>query len=68
MPVIIFEGGKMDPAKKKELIGKLTQVSAEVTGIDPQSFIVYIHENDLDAIGVGGSVLAEILAARDQGS
>jgi len=65
MPVIVFEGGKMDPERKKELIGKLTQVSAEVTGIDPESFVVYIHENALDSIGVGGRVLTEILAGRN---
>jgi len=65
MPVIIFEGGKMDPAKKKELIGSFTQSAAAITGIDPQSFVVYIKENDLDNIGVGGRVLTEVLSKGD---
>ena len=64
MPVIIFEGGKMEPDKKKELIGRLTRASAEVTGIDAQAFIVYIHENELNSVGVGGEVLEEVLARR----
>ena len=64
MPVIIFEGGKMDPDSKKELIGRFTTTAAEITGIDPQSFIVYIKENQLDNVGVGGRVLAEVLAER----
>ena len=64
MPVIIFEGGKMETEKKKELIDGLTRVSAEVTGIDPQAFVIYIHETELDSIGVGGEVLADVLARR----
>lgn len=64
MPVIVFEGGKMDPDSKKELIGRFTTTAAEITGIDPQSFIVYIKENQLDNVGVGGRVLAEVLAER----
>jgi 4-oxalocrotonate tautomerase len=64
MPVIIFEGGKMPPEKKEELLRELTETSAKVTGIDAASFIVYIHENELDSIGVGGEVLAKILSRR----
>jgi len=65
MPVIIFEGGKMEAAKKKELISRFTHSAAEITGIDPQSFVVYIKENDLDNVGVGGRVLTEVLAERN---
>ena len=64
MPVIIFEGGKMEPAQKKELISNFTSAAAEITGIDKQSFVVYIKENELDNVGVGGEVLAEVLARR----
>jgi len=64
MPVIVFEGGKMDLDKKKELISRFTQAAAEITGIATQSFVVYIKENDLDNVGVGGEVLSEVLAKR----
>jgi 4-oxalocrotonate tautomerase len=65
MPVIVFEGGKMDASKKKELISRFTRSAAEITGIDPQSFVVYIKENELDNVGVGGRVLSEVLAERN---
>jgi 4-oxalocrotonate tautomerase len=62
MPLIMFEGGTMDKDKKKELIQGLTETAAKVTGIRPQAFTIYIHENDHDNIGVGGEVLTEYLA------
>jgi 4-oxalocrotonate tautomerase len=65
MPLIIFEGGKMDQGKKKELIQGLTGTAAQVTGIRPQAFTIYIHENDHDNIGVGGEVLTQVLAKED---
>jgi len=66
MPVIIFEGGgKMTPDKKKELVLRLTETAAEVTEIAAPAFIIYIHENEYDNIGVGGKLLTEVLAERD---
>ena len=65
MPVIIFEGGKVSQDKKKELIRELTETAVKVTGIDSSAFIVYIHENEYDNIGVGGEPLAEILGKKN---
>lgn len=65
MPLIVFEvGGPMAREKKKELVQRLTETASEVTGIAPQAFTIYIHENEHDNIGVGGRVLSEILAER----
>jgi 4-oxalocrotonate tautomerase len=65
MPLIVFEvGGEMTPEKKKELVQRLTETSADVTGIPEQAFVVYIHENEHDNIGVGGKLLTEIIAER----
>ena len=64
MPVIIFEGGKMDLDKKREIIRELTDTAVKVTGIDPSAFIVYVHENENDNIGVGGELLTEILGRK----
>ena len=62
MPVIIFEGGKIDQGRKKELIQGLTKVAADATGIHAQAFVICIHENDPDNVGVGGEMLTEVLA------
>ena len=65
MPLIVFEvGGELTPEKKRELVQRLTEVSAEVTGIPEQAFVIYIHENEHDNIGVGGKLLTEIIAER----
>jgi len=62
MPIITFEGGKMDREKKKTLIEGLTETAARVTGIRPQAFTICIHENGPDNIGVGGELLTDLLA------
>ena len=62
MPLIVFEGGKMPLEKKRELIRALTDAAVKVTGIGAPAFTIYIHENELDNIGVGGELLTEILA------
>ena len=62
MPIITFEGGKMDREKKKNLIQGLTEAAARATGIRTQAFTICIHENDPDNIGVGGELLTDILA------
>ena len=66
MPLIIFEGGKLDKDKKKVLVRELTETAAKVTGIGAHSFTIYVHENEHDNIGVGGQLLTEFLDERDQ--
>jgi len=61
MPVIIFEGSRLDLDKKRELIRELTDTAVRVTGIGAHAFTIYIHENEHDNIGVGGELLTEIL-------
>lgn len=61
MPLIIFEGGKMPSDKKEELVRELTDASVKVTGIDASSFVIYIHENEFDNIGIGGEPLSRVL-------
>lgn len=65
MPVIVFEiGGEMKPEQKKELVERLTKDSAEVTGIPEEAFVIYIHENREDNIGIGGKLLTQVIAER----
>jgi 4-oxalocrotonate tautomerase len=66
MPVITFEGGRMDQGKKKDLIQRLTKAAADVTGIHAQAFVICIHENDPDNVGVGGEMLTEVLARENK--
>ena len=48
---------------KKELIERLTKVSAEITKIPEEKFIVFIDEFPAENIGVGGKTLKEIRGA-----
>jgi len=67
MPVISFEGGKLDKDKKEELVKGFTEVAAKVTGIPKEAFYVYIKEYPEDSIGVGGLLLPDYLAKLGEG-
>ncbi len=60
MPVISMSIGKIQKSQKKELIEQLSTVASDITKIPRQSFTVYIHELELENIGVGGEPLDEI--------
>lgn len=59
MPVIMFEGPRMPADKKRQLVHMLTEASRTVTGIPQQAFIVLIHENEHDNVGVAGELLTD---------
>lgn len=61
MPNIIFEGGKMDLDKKKELVKKFTEIASRITGIREEAFTIVIKENSPENVGVGGELLSEKL-------
>ncbi|MDI6707126.1 MAG: tautomerase family protein [Bacillota bacterium] len=61
MPNIIFEGGKMDLDKKKELVEKFTEIASRITGIQKEAFTIVIKENSPENVGVGGVLLSEKL-------
>ncbi len=60
MPLITFESGKLTDETKLELIQKLTDVSAEVTGISKDLFFVSIREMPDENIAIGGMTVKEI--------
>ncbi len=60
MPVITVDGAKLPKEKKAELIAELTETASRIMGIPAEKYIVYVKENDMDNIGVGGKVLSEI--------
>ncbi|OAT86522.1 4-oxalocrotonate tautomerase DmpI [Desulfotomaculum copahuensis] len=58
MPVITFEGSTLSREQKQELVERFTRAASEVTKIPEQAFVVFVHENDPDNIGVGGVLLS----------
>ncbi|ABA87342.1 4-oxalocrotonate tautomerase superfamily protein [Syntrophotalea carbinolica DSM 2380] len=61
MPVITLTISPRSPEVKEQLIAKLTETAADVTGIAAEKFIVVIDENPVDNIGVGGVPLHKLI-------
>jgi 4-oxalocrotonate tautomerase len=59
MPVITFDGGKLDKAQKAELAKVFTENAARVTNIPVTAFVVFFKENDPENVAVGGTLLAD---------
>ncbi|PWQ96029.1 4-oxalocrotonate tautomerase DmpI [Leucothrix arctica] len=60
MPYIAFESAQLLPEIKEQLIERLTEVSAEVTGIPKELFLVSIREQPDDNIAVGGKTITKL--------
>jgi 4-oxalocrotonate tautomerase len=65
MPLITIEAGKMTDEMRVKLMKKLTEVSAEITGIPEDSFWVFVKELGADSTMIGGKTLAEVVKERD---
>ena len=59
MPVITVETAKLNLQQKKEMVAELTESAARITGISKDAFYVFLKENDLQNVGVGGKLLRE---------
>ena len=62
MPLIIFEGPKMDRDKKRKLVCLFAEAVNSVTGIRKEVVTTVIHQNEKENIGVGGELLVDKLA------
>ena len=62
MPYIAFEAGQLSDQVKQDLIEKLTEVSAEITGIPKELFLVSIRELPDEHIAVGGKTVKQLKA------
>lgn len=60
MPYITVESGLMTAEQKEELIKRLTEVSAEITNIPKEFFMVTIKELPDSNIGIGGKSIDKI--------
>ena len=68
MPVIVFESGELKKEVKADLIQQLTDVSAKITGIPKELFLVSIHELPDEDIAVGGVTVKELKRRRAEQS
>ncbi|MEJ2765346.1 tautomerase family protein [Photobacterium sp. MCCC 1A19761] len=60
MPFIAFESGQLSDDVKQALIERLTQTSAEITGIPEAMFMVSIRELPNHHIALGGKTVAQL--------
>lgn len=60
MPYIMVESGLMTAEQKDKLIKRLTEISAEITNIPKEFFIVTIKELPDSNIGIGGKSIDKI--------
>lgn len=59
MPVIRVDGPQISLDKKRELARRLTEVAAEVYGMDKEHIIVLIKENSPENVGISGELIAD---------
>ena len=59
MPVITFEAANLNKDQKRELVKGFTEVAAKATGLPEAGFYVFLKENNLENVGVGGQLLAD---------
>ncbi len=59
MPVITFETAKLTKEQKSEIAKEFTDTAAKVTGLPKETFYVFVKENDLENVGVGGTLLSD---------
>lgn len=57
MPVIILEAAKLSNEQKK-LVKEFTSSAAKIMNLPEEVFYVFLKENSLDHVGVGGRLLS----------
>ena len=59
MPLLTFEGPKLDLEQKRQLVHTLTLAASEAVGLPREIITVIIHENPPENIGAGGELLPD---------
>lgn len=59
MPVITLEAAHLTYEQKQQLAKEFTESAARIMNTSPSAIYVFLKENDLDHIGVGGKLLSE---------
>ncbi len=60
MPVITMESSKLNKDQKAKLVEEFTKSAARIMNMPPETFTVYLKENELDNIGFGGKLLSDM--------
>ncbi|MBQ7499208.1 MAG: tautomerase family protein [Selenomonas sp.] len=60
MPAIFVEAGPMTGEQKQQLGKRLTEDMSDVLGIEQKNILLFMRENPLDNITVGGVSVAEL--------
>ncbi|MDD2967372.1 MAG: tautomerase family protein [Desulfovibrionaceae bacterium] len=61
MPVITLEAASLSKEQKQELTAEFTALAARIMNLPMASFYVFLKENALENVGVGGVLLSDIL-------
>lgn len=61
MPVITLEAAKLTKEQKSQLAKELTEAAAKIMGSPKEALYVFLKENELDNVGVGGELLSDKL-------
>jgi 4-oxalocrotonate tautomerase len=59
MPTIILEMAPLTIEQKRNHAAEITECAARITGLPRKGFYVFIKENRLENVGVGGRLLAD---------
>ena len=59
MPVITLEAASLNKEQKKQLVEEFTESAARIMSMPKESFYVFLKENVLDNVGVGGTILSD---------
>lgn len=59
MPVITLELPKISKEQKQTLAKELTDVATKITGLPRDAFYIFLKENELENVGVGGILLSD---------
>jgi 4-oxalocrotonate tautomerase len=57
MPMIIVDGPRIDVAKKRDLVKRMTDVAVDI--YDIENIVVLIKENAPENVGVNGELVAD---------
>ncbi|WP_026881563.1 4-oxalocrotonate tautomerase DmpI [Clostridium akagii] len=59
MPVITLEAAKLNKDQKKQLVNEFTVTASKIMNIPEQAIFIFLKENSLENIGVGGQLLSD---------
>lgn len=59
MPVITLEAAILTKEQKQQLVKEFTETAARITGLSEEAFYVFLKENPIDNIGVGGKLISD---------